>query len=774
MASRRLFLHFFALAASLTVLDLSSVSNPTNAEVRLTIDSYLAFPTNADFTLELWLYPNLSVAGMQFFRTSELSLTRNGSTSVVQLLFTSSNVVVCSFSNVSSNTWMHVAITRTGKTYVCYRDASATVGVTMENAEPASNTNIPRYIWLGNTYIGSMRELRFWVPGQTLADLQTYLHRYFSDSAISDSSTINNYFRLTDPVSVTAIYDSKRRANFNVPDFTATALWRTLTETDFVCGLNEYINNGCKACNSFCDRCTGPGITQCTQSKAQFNRGLKQATIKAGITSANSNTYEIWIYANSFTAASQPIINFSPLIAVQRQGSSTYKADFVNNNNVVVTSADFPLTTWKHLTVVKTTNNGASPVLCTIYMDTVLVYSGQWTTNVQAVSTIFLGQNTDNGLYFDGFYRDVRVWNIARSQAEIANFMYSSFDSPYPTGLTNYFQLLEGSSTRILDSKTGTFVTDSSISSMWATVDCSQRSCLVVCPLKTYSATGSVCTACDISCQLCSGPTASQCTVCDSAYQMQIQNSNTCYKACPVGYFVLGTTNQCVVSCPNYYYQSSTTACTSCFTSCLTCNGPNSTQCVTCPSGYTLTVTNTCLVSCTPGLYPDAASNTCKACDTSCATCNGGASSNCQSCTGTAKLYKTTCYGTCPAKTFISGSLCLDCYINCLTCSGASETNCLTCDSSSPNLEPATGKCYLNCPKYRNTSLNTCVEVCPTNNYLQVTDCRPCHASCLTCAGPDATACASCIQGQFLSVGTCLAQCPSNTYIVGANCLGKS
>ena len=768
-------MHFFALVFSLTVLDLTSVSNPTNAEVQLTIDSYFIDATDKDFTLEVWFYPSLSATGMQFFRTPELSLTRNGSTSEVQLLFTTSSIVVCSYSNVSSNTWIHFAITRTGKTYVCYRDASATVGVTMGNATPATNTNIPQFIWLGKTYIGSMRELRVWVPGQTVANLQAYFHRYFSDSEIAASSTINNYFRLTDPTSITAIYDSKRQASFSATAFTTSALWRILTEVDFVCALNEYISSGCKACNSFCDRCTGPGITQCTQSKAQFNRGLKQVTLKLGATSANSNTYEVWVYANSFTSASQPIINFSPLISVLRQGTTTYKIDFVSNNNVVVTSTDFPIATWKHLTIVKTTNNGASPVLCTVYMDTVLVYSGQWTTNVQPVTFIFLGQNQDGGLYFDGFLRDVRVWNIARSQAEIANFMYVSFASPFPTSLTNYFQLLEGaSSTRLVDSISGVSLSDTNLSSMWATMDCSQRTCLIECPMKTYSAAGGVCTACDVSCQLCSGPTVSQCIVCDSAYQMQIPNLNTCLKSCPSGYFVLGTTKQCVVSCPNYYYQSSTTACTSCFTSCLTCSGPNTTQCVTCPTGFTLTVTNTCLVSCTPGLYPDAASNTCKSCDTSCATCNSGSSSNCQSCTGTAKLYKTTCYGTCPAKTFVSTSLCLDCYINCLTCSGTLETNCLTCDSSSPNLEIATGKCYLNCPKYRNTSLNTCVEACPTNHYLQVTDCRLCHTSCLTCGGPEATACISCAQGQFLSAGTCLAQCPSNTYIVGANCLGKS
>lgn len=764
-------MQFFALVCSLTVVDFSSVSNPSSAEVRLTIDSYLINATDKDFTLEVWLYPSLSKTDMQFFRTPELSLKRSSSTSEVQLIFLTSTLVICSYSNVLSNTWMHFATTRTGNTYVCYRDTSATVGVTMSNASPGTNTNIPRYLWLGSTYVGSMRELRVWVPGQTAADLQTYFHRYFSDSALP--SAIFSYFRLIDPTSVTSIYDSKQKTNFSASSFTTSALWRTITEVDFVCGLNEYIDSGCKACNAFCDRCTGPGITQCTQSKAQFNRGLKQATIQIGVTSANTNTYQIWLYANSFASASQPILYFSPLITVQRQGTSVYKADFLNNNNAVVTSTDLPLTTWKHLTIVKTTNNGASPVQCTVYMDAVQVFSGQWTTNVQAVTYIFLGQNVDNGLFFDGFYRDVRVWNVARSQSDIANYMYTSFTSPFPTGLVNLFPLLEGTSTRLVDSITGTYASVSSISSLWATVDCTQRVCLIQCPTKTYSATGGVCTACDVSCQLCSGPTSSQCIVCDSAYQLQIQNSNACYKTCPAGYFVLGSTNQCVVSCPNYYYQSSTTACASCFTSCLTCNGPSTNQCVTCPSGYTLTATNTCLVSCTPGLYPDSASNTCKVCDTSCATCNGGSSSNCLSCTGTAKLYKTSCFGTCPAKTFVSGSLCLDCYITCLTCSGTLETNCLTCDSSSPNLETATGKCYLNCPKYRNTSLSTCVEACPTNFYLQVTDCRPCDVSCLTCGGAGNTACTSCIQGQFLSVGTCVAQCPGNTYVVGTNCLRK-
>jgi hypothetical protein len=81
-----------------------------------------------------------------------------------------------------------------------------------------------------------------------------------------------------------------------------------------------------------------------------------------------------------------------------------------------------------------------------------------------------------------------------------------------------------------------------------------------------------------------------------------------------------------------------------------------------------------------------------KMCDTTCKTCSGAASNNCVTCLTNAVLSSSTCtcrdyyyhkpYGSPPSP--YSGSTsgsCTRCDMTCKTCSGATSSDCLTCDS---------------------------------------------------------------------------------------------
>ena len=94
-----------------------------------------------------------------------------------------------------------------------------------------------------------------------------------------------------------------------------------------------------------------------------------------------------------------------------------------------------------------------------IYKDGVLVNSANRTGNVDydhvSGSEFFIGKfkNDANFNYFNGQVCDVRLWNYARSQSEIAGFRSWTLNGD-ETGLVSYWKMGEGSGT-VLNDQTG-------------------------------------------------------------------------------------------------------------------------------------------------------------------------------------------------------------------------------------------------------------------------------------------------------------------------------
>lgn len=72
--------------------------------------------------------------------------------------------------------------------------------------------------------------------------------------------------------------------------------------------------------------------------------------------------------------------------------------------------------------------------------------------------------------------------------------------------------------------------------------------------------------------------------------------------------------------------------CSSCDSSCLTCNGPNPLPCATCPAGFDVLEDGTCGQGCASDEYFDENAQTCRPCDSTCRTCNGPGPAQCSSC----------------------------------------------------------------------------------------------------------------------------------------------
>lgn len=386
-------------------------------------------------------------------------------------------------------------------------------------------------------------------------------------------------------------------------------------------------------------------------------------------------------------------------------------------------------------------------------------------------------------------------------------------------------------------------------------------SCIDACPSSYYD-NGGFCTQCHGSCLECSGITLDDCISCPavggvcSAYLSSLTvsspsvgscisecsgrndhadgfNCKCLQNQCPYNLIrtVNGSTNFLCNLCPdpNYYNTDSASCvastscaagtfaresdrfCAQCFAStCLTCNGIFSTNCVTCqvatpflylgacvissacglgtfpdtssalrvcafcPTGCTSCTAASCLscfgptaavssgyyhsgTACNPGClsheYQNDAQRICEPCDFSCLTCDSSKNSGCLSCTGTAYLYTNTsgsfCVQVCPGIGFYPdpGNVCKPCHVSCHTCSGTLSSNCNSC----------AGSYYLHA--------SACNYFCPKGFYRssETNDCLGCHADCSFCFQGGAEGCLSCATGKFLHNSSCLVRCPEGT-----------
>ena len=325
--------------------------------------------------------------------------------------------------------------------------------------------------------------------------------------------------------------------------------------------------------------------------------------------------------------------------------------------------------------------------------------------------------------------------------------------------------------------------------------------CSDVCSIGTaVDAISGTCKACHATCRSCSvHSNPSRCLTCNSASSFPFFYQGSCIAACPAGTY------------------NDNGICKNCDASCLTCNGPNSGNCLTCrPAEFfyqntcvascpvsTVTQGSQCVASCVEGYYPDG-SRICRRCEASCKTCNGPLASNCLSCeaTGAVPLYNSalrTCSGTCdpgyfnPSNTY----LCNACDASCQTCSGSAST-CTTCDPVGTTPYFFLGTCVAACPAF--TTLNaafecegcdingatpysregqcvsacepgeviyryTCQASCPNQFFTnEQSVCTACSANCNTCE-TSSTRCTSCAGATpLIYQNQCYSECPSETF----------
>ena len=239
-----------------------------------------------------------------------------------------------------------------------------------------------------------------------------------------------------------------------------------------------------------------------------------------------------------------------------------------------------------------------------------------------------------------------------------------------------------------------------------------QTSCYTACPEGTF-ANGIICQVCTSGCLTCSG-TSSTCLSCYPGLYLFLSNCIPTCPTSPVFYYqyqsqciecqpqcqsclsspiecascTLSTdylnlvTRECVTSCSNPYFPSTTTGgervCIECSQPCKTCTTSN-TLCDSCFNGRYLYLSS-CLEQCPSSFYEDYENNQCVRCSNECISCDGG--STCLICSAVSYMYQGSCYLNCPTQApYIYKTYCRNCLKdNCLLCNDNNE--CVLCETN--------------------------------------------------------------------------------------------
>ncbi|NWR75520.1 PCSK5 convertase, partial [Centropus unirufus] len=198
--------------------------------------------------------------------------------------------------------------------------------------------------------------------------------------------------------------------------------------------------------------------------------------------------------------------------------------------------------------------------------------------------------------------------------------------------------------------------------------------CVKTCPDGYYFDSGEgQCSPCHSACVTCTGKHSSQCLSCKPGWY---RHGKGCINQCPAGYFA----------------QNSTGSCERCHKGCKECMGPQPTDCLFCDTHfYLLRSKNECVSSCPEYYYENKDNNICERCHPSCRTCEEKGAFGCTSCVWSYSLLGGMCNSDCFVGEYkvqetprqeVDEPQCERCDSSCTECKGPGPLNCTVCPAS--------------------------------------------------------------------------------------------
>ncbi|KAL4508876.1 hypothetical protein ABPG73_006262 [Tetrahymena malaccensis] len=225
----------------------------------------------------------------------------------------------------------------------------------------------------------------------------------------------------------------------------------------------------------------------------------------------------------------------------------------------------------------------------------------------------------------------------------------------------------------------------------------------------------------------------------------------------------MGLNNQCLCNDGYYFFYNSSILdgqCVQCNPICSKCIGPSYYDCLVCSTNYYYQISSKmCVIQCQSNEFifinSALAQNECHQCDDSCLTCQGPNKTDCQICQDNYYLDSVSklCVPQCQSNQYQSNNpangqiMCMPCDQTCLSCKGSGKEKCVTCIKGQFSYQ---GDCYDACPNnYQgNQKTNTC-DLCQK---FIVPQCQSCHITCNQCiyGKKDDNSCTSCYETKQL------------------------
>jgi hypothetical protein len=168
-------------------------------------------------------------------------------------------------------------------------------------------------------------------------------------------------------------------------------------------------------------------------------------TTYGGISGSNPRTIEAWIKTSSTNGEQQVIVDWGNLATSQRFTFNIINNSFLRlevqgnglTGNIVINDGN-----WHH---VSTVFNPNATNKVSLYVDGVLDVAGNLTVavNTNINVPVRIGRRIDDVKTFNGSIDEVRIWNVARTQAQIQASMNNELCAPQ-ANLMAYYKFNEG------------------------------------------------------------------------------------------------------------------------------------------------------------------------------------------------------------------------------------------------------------------------------------------------------------------------------------------